>query len=293
MKELVVISGKGGTGKTNVTAALAVLAGRVVVADCDVDAADLPLLLQPNQSEERVFHSGRVALVDPETCIGCGACQPVCRFDAIRLDAITGKASVDPLACEGCGACIDVCQPSALWFEPRECGHWSVSQTRVGTMVHARLNIGAENSGKLASLVRKQARKLAEEQRVPWLLVDGPPGTGCAVIASITGADAVLVVAEATVSGQHDWKRVAELVRHFSIPLFVCVNRGDINPAITSAIEAEAPGYQAQFLGSLPYDPGFSQAQWQGLTVVETQGSGAKPALQRLWQQLQDHLNHE
>jgi len=290
MKELVVISGKGGTGKTSVAAALAILARQAVIADCDVDAADLHLLLQPQKSESQVFRSGHVAMVDTEACIGCGTCMRVCRFEAIQLDPVSGKAVIDPLACEGCGACTDVCLSSALWFEERECGRWLVSQTRAGTLVHARLNIGAENSGKLVSLVRKKARSLAEEQKVPWIIVDGPPGTGCAVIASITNADAVLVVAEATVSGQHDWKRVAQLAQYFKIPLFVCVNRGDIHPLLTAEIEAEALVLNAQFLGTIPYDQKFNQAQWQGLTIVETQVGPASLVIRSLWDQIQQQF---
>ena len=211
MKELVVISGKGGTGKTSLTAAFAVLAGRSVIADCDVDASDLHLVLSPRVVERHEFRSGREAVILQSDCIGCGVCRRWCRFDAVNMgknDRGETVFSIDPASCEGCGVCVRFCPAQVIDFPQRICGEWMVSETRCGTMVHARLGVAAENSGKLVSTVRGEARRIAEEQGQGLILVDGPPGIGCPVIASLSGASAVLVITEPTVSGEHDLGRV-------------------------------------------------------------------------------------
>lgn len=293
MKELIVISGKGGTGKTSLAAAFTVLAGRCVVADCDVDAADLHLLLEPKIKQETRFMSGYVAQIDGQKCQSCAVCQSVCRFDAIRIDPDSMRYRIDPLACEGCGACTDVCPAAIIKLEERQCGRWFVSDTRVGPMVHARMDIGAENSGKLVSTVRREARKIAIEQQSDWLIVDGPPGTGCAVIASVTDADAVLVVAEASLSGQHDLRRVAKLARHFGLPLFVCVNKWDINPQISTAIETEVNGWGAEFLGTISYDRSFTLSQMECRTIVENGESTAKSETETIWALLSQKMKQK
>jgi len=229
--ELVVISGKGGTGKTSVTASLAVLAGRSVLADCDVDAADLHLLLAPRIEQRRDFYSGHQAVIRQTDCIGCGACLAYCRFEAVQRQPApdhTTLFTIDPALCEGCGVCVHFCPVNAIDFNERWCGEWMISTTRCGPMVHARLGTAAENSGKLVSLVRQEARRLAEAEGITRILVDGPPGIGCPVISSITGADTVLVVTEPTVSGIHDLERVVALaVDQFHIATAVCVNKYD------------------------------------------------------------------
>ncbi len=284
MKELVILSGKGGTGKTSITASFAVLAQRPVVADCDVDAADLHLLLAPEILERHVFMSGHQAIIRQDDCTGCGQCQPLCNFNAI-YDSADGSVMIDPTACEGCGVCIQVCPVEAIDFPERRCGEWMFSATVCGPMVHARLGIAAENSGKLVTTVRQQARRIAEAGNHDLVIVDGPPGIGCPVIASITGASHVLLVAEPSLSGLHDLERVLKLARHFGVPASVCVNKWDINPAITEQIEQRARETSAQVLGRVRYDSSVTAAQIQALPVVETNCPSAED-IRQVWLQL-------
>ncbi len=284
MKELVVISGKGGTGKTSVTASLAVLAGNVVVADCDVDAADLHLVLAPEILEQHDFISGHEAVIRSQDCMGCGTCLVRCRYDAIACEG--GGWSVDPHACEGCGVCVRACPVQAIDFPERHCGRWFVSTCRTGPLVHARLGMGAENSGKLVSLVRQQARALAKKNDHPWILVDGPPGIGCPVIASVTGAAAVVIVTEPTLSGEHDLQRVLELTHHFQIPALVCVNKWDINEVRTKEIEQQAAKVGTIILPRIPYDPAVTEAQIQGRPVIDDGECPLSQTFKEIWKQL-------
>jgi MinD superfamily P-loop ATPase len=288
MKELVIISGKGGTGKTSVTGSFAALAKNAVMADCDVDAADLHLLLKPDVREEHDFYSGHEAVIREADCTGCGLCAELCRFDAVIPK--NGIFCIDPVACEGCGVCVKFCPAEAIDFPDALCGKWFVSKTRHGRMVHARLGIAAENSGKLVSTVRKQAAQVAAALEAEWLLIDGPPGTGCPVIASITGAGAVLIVTEPTLSGEHDLLRVLELTRHFEIPAFISVNKWDINPEMTERIEGAAAKAGATVLERIPYDASITKAQIQGLSVVEHSNGPAATAIKTLWEKLCHHL---
>lgn len=288
VKEIVVISGKGGTGKTSLTAAFAVLAQRAVIADCDVDEADLHLILSPDVRERHEFRSGQEAMIRAADCIGCGACLAWCRFDAIRMNGqVAGETafSVDPIACEGCGVCVRFCPAKAIDLSERRCGEWTVSETRCGPMIHARLGPAAENSGKLVSLVRREARRIAGRQDRSLILVDGPPGIGCPVIASLTGADSVLLVTEPTLSGEHDLKRVLELALHFGIPAAVSVNKWDLSPEITERIEIKARQAGARVLGRVRYDEGVTQAQMQARAVVEIDTAAAHDVLY-LWHEL-------
>lgn len=288
MKELVIISGKGGTGKTSLTASLAALANPVVLADCDVDASDLHLILSPRIQHREDFQAGHEAHIRQEDCIGCGACLAHCRFDAVRMQGTTaGEASfsIDPVFCEGCGVCIHFCPVKAIDFPTCICGEWYRSETRFGPMIHARLGVGAENSGKLVSLVRQKARAIAEAHKSEWLLIDGPPGISCPVIASITGASQVLVVTEPTVSGRHDLERVLTLTRHFQIPAWVCVNKWDLNPSQAESIEQFAANAGARITPRIPHDPAVTTAQIQRRTVVELGGPAAN-AIQELWQEV-------
>lgn len=234
MKQLVVISGKGGTGKTTVAASFVALAGSVVAADCDVDAANLHLLLQPDVRQEEDFVGHSEPRFDREACTGCGACVEDCAFDALSLG--DGFPRLDPFACEGCGLCGRVCPAGAVEFRPVVTGRFFVSETRHGPMVHARLGVGQQNSGKLVTRVRSRAAELAESLGVERLIVDGAPGIGCPVIASLAGADAVLVVTEPTVAGRSDAERVLRLASHFEVPALVCVNKWDLNPEETAAL---------------------------------------------------------
>jgi len=280
VKELVVISGKGGTGKTSVTASFAVLAGNAVLADGDVDAADLHLILQPEIKHREEFRGGHEAIIRAEDCLGCGLCEAHCRFDAIRPeDAVY---AVDPSGCEGCGVCVRICPAQAIDFPVRPGGEWFVSGTRCGPMVHARLTPGGENSGKLVSLVREKAREIAEEKKMDLVIMDGPPGIGCPVIAAITGASMLLMVTEPTLSGAHDLERVLHLANHFRIPSMVCVNKWDINPSQTEEIEKMAQSLGAEIAGRIAYDPGVTAAQVAGKTVVETKAPAAED-MKEIW----------
>jgi len=292
MKELVVISGKGGTGKTSMVAAFASLARNHVLADCDVDAADLHLILAPEVRARQEFRAGHEAYIDVSACTSCGWCLSRCRFDAIRWGRSEGRItySVDPLACEGCGVCVDTCPPKAIRFPERVAGEWFVSDTRYGPMVHARLGTAAENSGKLVSLVRQQARQLAEDQGKDLILIDGPPGIGCPVIASITGVSLVLVVTEPTLSGRHDLERVIELARHFRAPVAICVNKWDLNSDMTEAIEAHALELEAKPVGRIRYDRAVTAAQVAGKNVLEYANDGVGEDIRVLWAGLESLL---
>lgn len=285
MKEIVIISGKGGTGKTSIVASFAALAKNVVLADCDVDAADLHLVLAPTILKQEEFRSGHEAVIRQADCIGCGDCLVHCRFDAVQMTAAHADQAVftvDALACEGCRVCVDQCPVQAIDFRERVCGEWYVSTTRHGPMVHARLTPGGENSGKLVSQVREQARTLAEERNADWILVDGPPGVGCAVIASVSGASRVLIVTEPTLSGSHDMGRVLELTRHFNIPASVCVNKWDLNAEMTDRIECEARQARAAIAGRVRYDRAVTSAQIQRKSVVEI-ASAAGDDVREVW----------
>lgn len=286
MKELVVISGKGGTGKTSLTASFAVLAGRAVVADCDVDAADLHLVLSPRIQHRAVFVSGHEARIRADDCNACGRCTELCRFDAIRRQERPDRTLtyvIDPTACEGCGVCVRFCPRYAIDFEERECGEWFISETRCGPMVHARLAAAAENSGKLVSLVREQARDVARQTGRELVLIDGAPGIGCPVIASLTGATATLIVTEPTVSGRHDLERVAGVARHFGIPGWVCVNKWDLNPDLTEQIEAAAVAQGLRVAGRVRYDRAVTAAQVAQRTIVEHATDGVAQDVGAVW----------
>jgi MinD superfamily P-loop ATPase len=288
VRELVVVSGKGGTGKTSLAASFAVLADRPVIADCDVDAADLQLVLSPRIKERHDFYSGHQAVIRQEDCTGCGACVAHCRFDAVKRNGKStgeGPFTIDPTSCEGCGACVRFCPEQAIDFPDRLCGEWMISETRRGPMVHARLGIAAENSGKLVSTVRREARRIAEEGNHPLVVVDGPPGIGCPVIASVTGASHVLIVTEPTVSGEHDLERVLLLARHFGIPAAVCVNKWDLNPEMTDRIEDKGLRAGARIAGRVRYDPSVTLAQMRERAVVETEAPCVED-IQRIWNRL-------
>ncbi|AJY71383.1 (4Fe-4S)-binding protein [Geobacter sulfurreducens] len=286
MTEIVIISGKGGTGKTSLTASFAALAPKTVVADCDVDAADLHLILAPRILQRTDFISGHEAVIRGDACTGCGTCRTLCRFEAVSRNGSSGRYEIGPAGCEGCGVCVHFCPAKAIDFPQRLCGEWYVSETRFGPMVHARLGIAAENSGKLVSLVRKEAQRLAVEREADLLLVDGPPGIGCPVIASITGVDLVLVVTEPTRSGKHDLERVLRLARHFKVPACVCVNKWDINPELTEQIENESRLSGATVLGRIPYDRTVTAAQIAGQSATEYGGGPASKAILEIWETL-------
>lgn len=285
MKELVILSGKGGTGKTSITASFARLAECPVVADCDVDASDLHLVLSPTLREKHVFMSGHQARIMEDVCCNCGVCLPECRFGAVQPPSpASGHETywIDATACEGCGVCVQICPMDVVEFPERRCGEWMISETSCGPMVHARLGVAAENSGKLVTTVRQQARRIAEEGKHPIILVDGPPGIGCPVIASVTGASHALIVTEPSMSGEHDMERVLALTSHFGVPTSVCVNKWDVNVEMTERIEEKARLAGARIVGRVRYDASVSKAQLQELAVVDTDSPCAED-IRRVW----------
>ncbi|MBU0714332.1 MAG: P-loop NTPase [Verrucomicrobia bacterium] len=297
-KEITIISGKGGTGKTTVTASLAVLAANSILADNDVDAADLHLLLTPVVHEAHDFVGGTKAAIDPAKCIGCGKCATACHFDAIHMDGpandIVGQTyRIDQFACEGCGFCPRVCPVDAIRSEKAVTGQWFVSSTACGPMVHARLGIAEENSGRLVAQVRGRAAELVGELRLESILGDGPPGTGCPVIASVSGADLVLIVTEPTVSGVHDMERVLELAAHFRVPALVIINKADLNQEQAERIVRIAEKRYSRVIGRIPFDRVVNDALMAGKTVVEYGKSTAADAIGAIWRELQRVLRTE
>jgi MinD superfamily P-loop ATPase len=279
MKSLAVISGKGGTGKTSITASLAWLARPVVVADGDVDAADLHLLLKPETRDRGAFVAGFTAVVDRKLCTKCGDCVGACEFGAISK-----SIDIDPVSCEGCGVCEFICPHGAISMVAADCGEWFVSKTAVGPMAHARLHPGKENSGRLVSLVRNKAADLAEQEGTDLIIIDGPPGVGCPVIASIGGVDCVLVVTEPTLAGFHDCERVLDLAGHFKVPALVLINKCDLSEDIADQIAGKAQKRGVKVVGRIPYDTEFTRAQLEGKNIIEYGSENLSKALREIWQ---------
>jgi len=278
MKEVVVLSGKGGTGKTSVVASLAALAENKVMVDCDVDAADLCLLLQPVTQTEEEFWSGQVAFIDDEKCTQCGLCQEVCRFNAIS------DFKVDPVSCEGCCFCHRICPEEAVAMQENLSGRWFIAETRYGPLVHARLGIAQENSGKLVATVRQQAGLIAKEQQLDYIISDGPPGIGCPVISSLSGADLAVIVTEPTLSGIHDLDRVIGVCHHFKVPVIVCINKYDINEDNTRQIESYCLSHDVELASRLPFDNVVTEALVRRVPVVEYSRNRVAQELEKLWQ---------
>lgn len=293
MKEIVIISGKGGTGKTSIAASFASLAAeKAVFADCDVDAADLHLILKPTIRQRTEFRSGHKALINKNLCIGCGKCIELCRFGAIEKKKSDDKIpEIDPVACEGCGVCVRFCPSQAIEFNEEVCGEWFISDTRFGPMVHAKLGIASENSGRLVTLVRKEAKRIAQEKGATYVLIDGSPGIGCPVIASLTAASLALIVTEPTVSGDHDFRRIAGLTKRLGIPAMVCVNKWDINPEKTEEIKAYALQEELPFAGMIQYGKTATIAQRAEKCVVEFPDSKMAADIENVWLKIQMQTN--
>lgn len=289
MKELVVISGKGGTGKTSITACFASMAQNMVLCDADVDAADLHLLMAPEILSRHDFQGGGQAIIQVDKCTECGLCRDLCRFGAVK-----DNFTIDELDCEGCGVCVDFCPENAIDFPIKTCGEYYISNTRFGPMVHARLGIAEENSGKLVTLIRGEAKKIVEKEKMDLIITDGPPGVGCPVIASIGGADLLLIVTEPTLSGLHDMERVARLADHFKVPCTICINKHDINPENTRLIEKFAEKNNLPVLGKIPFDSVFIRAMIQGKNIMEYDGnSEAALIVRKIWEKIMQYLIKE
>jgi MinD superfamily P-loop ATPase len=289
VKELVILSGKGGTGKTTVAAALAHLAAQeaqLVLADADVDAANLELVVGAEVKARHEFHGGKTAIVDPALCTACGRCAEVCRFEAI----VAGETyAVDDVLCEGCAVCFYQCPAEAIRMEEALDGYWLLSSSRYGPMVHGTLRAGRENSGKLVALVKEKARGLVAEAGADLLLVDGPPGIGCAVIASLSGASLALAVTEPTVAGFHDLERIVGVAQHFQVPMLVCLNKADLSPQQAAEVERFCAAEGMELLARIPYDPAVTRAMVQGRPITADGGGPAAEALRGLWAALRPH----
>lgn len=279
MKELTIISGKGGTGKTSLTAAFAGLAENKVMVDADVDAADMDLILTPTVRHETEFKGGHYAAIRPDLCTECGECRQRCQYGAISEDWV-----IDKIDCEGCGVCVYFCPENAIEFPQRTCGKWYISDTRHGTLVHAKLGIAEENSGLLVSLLRQKAKEIAGAQGLERIIVDGPPGIGCPVIASVTNSNGVLVITEPTLSGIHDMQRVRELAGFLNVPAMLCINKHDLNPAMADKMRHYADSHDMHYVGAIPYDRDMTRAMVEQKTLVEYSNGPAARAVIGIWE---------
>ena len=287
MEEIVILSGKGGTGKTTIVGSFAILAQSKVLADCDVDAADLHLLLSPSVKQESEFWSGEVAQIDGNRCTQCGLCQELCRFSAIK------DFRVDPVSCEGCGFCSKICPVEAVTMQENMSGYWFISHTKYGPLVHARLDIAQENSGKLVATVRQQAKQIAENEGKGLIISDGPPGIGCPVISSLSGASLALLVTEPTLSGMHDLDRVLGVCRYFGIPALVCINKYDLNEENARRIESQCLSQGAEIAGMIPFDNVVTESIVRGVPVVEYSDGKITREIERIWHALSTMLKND
>jgi MinD superfamily P-loop ATPase len=296
MKEIVIISGKGGTGKTSLAGCFAAIAKDSVIADCDVDAADLHLILQPRIKEEHRFSGGKKARITTDKCRGCGRCADVCEFGAVVIEnpKKTGaerRFMIDEISCEGCGVCRYFCPFGAIEFEEAINGRWFSSETRFGPMLHAELDPGQENSGKLVSLLRKEAKKTAQEQEKHLIIVDGSPGIGCPVIASLAAVDFAVIVTEPTMSALHDLSRVAELTKQLGVPAAVCINKYDINESLSAEIESESSVKGIPVVGRIEYEKAFTNAQIECVSVVEFTQNRVAEQIRNTWTNILETIN--
>ncbi|MBN1398884.1 MAG: ATP-binding protein [Bacteroidetes bacterium] len=294
MKQIVIISGKGGTGKTVITAAFASLVKNKVMVDCDVDAADLHLLLNPKILERHEFKSGKTAVIDGGKCNQCGMCLEVCRFDAITQSSIGSQQStvtIDPISCEGCGVCSLICPQEAITMKECISGEWFISDTQYGPFVHAKLGIAEENSGKLVTLVRQNAKLIADKENRDIIIIDGSPGIGCPVISSISGIDCALIVTEPTLSGLHDLIRVVELTRHFNVKTFVVINKYDLNTEMAEEIESYCRNNGVALAGKIKYDTAIIEAMVNKKTVIEYSKGEVSQQIKNVWEIIQNELD--
>ncbi len=289
IKELTIVSGKGGTGKTTITAAFASLCKNKIMTDCDVDAADLHLILQPEVLHQESFIGGRAPVMDKSICTECGTCQEVCRFNAVDLDSDQSYI-INSFACDNCALCVFACPEKAISMVDSVNGNWFISKTPYGKMVHAKLGIAEDNSGKLVTLVRQQAKKLAEEEGLSLIVNDGPPGIGCPVTAAITGTSLVLVVTEPTLSGIHDMERVVDLCRYFQVPVQVCINKYSINLVNTQKIREYCANLGIAIVGELPFEPLVNKALVARQNVIDFECGAVTKVVRRMWQEVEKQL---
>ena len=286
MREIIILSGKGGTGKTSLTGAFAQLAANKIICDLDVDAPDLHLLLHPARRRQEEFFSGHEAVIDPELCTRCGTCASLCQYEAVKQ--LGDDFAIDHLRCEGCKVCVNFCPAEAVQFPERHCGAWYVSDTRFGPLVHAQLFPGAENSGKMVMVLKREARKIAEARGADLVLCDGAPGIGCPVISSLSGAHLAVAVTESTPSGRHDLERVADLCRHFQITFAVIINKYDLNPAETSRLEAYCREQSYPVIALLPHDPVITRAMIQGKVITELPETELSRQVRQAWSRIEE-----
>ncbi len=286
MKELVIISGKGGTGKTSITASLAALAKHKVMVDCDVDAADLHLVLKPETVYKEDFYAGKLARINPDKCTCCGKCIDLCSFNAI-----SSSIKIDGIKCEGCSVCAHFCPENAVEMTDKKSGEWFESETRFGKLIHAKLGIAEDNSGKLVTKIRNHARLVAGRENAELIIIDGSPGVGCPVIASISGANLALIVTEPTMSAIHDARRVYELTRHFKIPVCICINKYDLNLELTGQIEDFCREGNIGVVGKIPYTNEFTEAMIKELTLIEYSNNETSVQLIQIWEKLNEICN--
>ncbi|WP_010243385.1 ATP-binding protein [Acetivibrio cellulolyticus] len=283
MKHIVFISGKGGTGKSTLVSSLSIIVQNKMIADCDVDAPNMHILLKGEVQEKMDYFGAKEAVIDPDLCIKCGICKDTCRFDSIN-----DEFKMIPMKCEGCGACVLACPQKAIHLEEVKTGELYISKTSRGTFSHALLDIGAEGSGKLVTEVRKNIRNVQKDE--DWVLIDGSPGIGCVVIASITGADAVVAVSEPTKSGQSDLERVLGVAKHFGIPAFVCINKYDLNSEVTSEIEAYCEKEGVPVIGKIPFDPSIVKALRNFKTPIEDGNENVSNEIENIWKRITDEI---
>jgi MinD superfamily P-loop ATPase len=292
MKQLVIISGKGGTGKTIITAAIATLAQNKVMVDCDVDAADLYLLLHPDIQETHQFIGGKKAHIDVEKCTLCGECMDICRFEAIA-EKEDGEIITDPISCEGCGVCSYLCPIEAIEMKESISGEWFVSRTKYGPFVHARLGIAEENSGKLVTEVRKKAKEIADKNNLDFVIIDGPPGIGCPVISSLSGTDLALVVTEPTLTGIHDMERVVQMAHHFKTQTACCINKYDLNLQNSKQIESWCEKNSIPLIGKIPFEEEVTKSMVQGMPLTEYTNNSSSKEIKKVWQKLHKLFTRE
>jgi len=273
------LSGKGGTGKTTLAGAFAALSKEKILVDCDVDAANLHLLLEPSIVEQGEYEGSKTAVKNDDRCTACNRCREVCRFNAIGEDL-----SIDEYLCEGCGACAFACPAKAIELVPRVSGTWMIAETRLGPLASAELDPGEETSGKLVMHVKQKANALSEKLKIDRLVIDGAPGIGCPVIASVSGVDAVVLVTEPTLSGLHDLRRILDVVKHFDIPAHLVINKADLSPDVTERIRSFAEQNQLPVLGEIPFDRRVTEAMVEGRSIVEDDRSAASEAIEGIFE---------